>query len=153
MFLQILSLTLFLCLFLTVSAIFDISSKDVIPPAKRRSIVTYKCHVVVIMMISACPKWNEVTKRPRKIVSGVAIDGLTQATDDPEEHSEEMELPRSISMNKEFLEGMVDQWSANGTEAKNRCFKRMSVLSSNTKWSSIFVMDLVNTFVEWWPVH
>lgn len=137
----------------TVSAILGISTKKVIPPTETGSIVANKSHVVVVMVISTSPEGDKVASRPREVVARVTINGLEETAGDPEEHGKHMKLPITRAMKVVSFNEMVDEGTTNGTKTENRSFQRMGVFSSNTKGSSIFVMNLVNGLVKRRPVH
>lgn len=104
-------------------------------------------------MIGTCPERNEMTERPREIVSRVTVNSLEKTTHNPEKHSEKVKLPVTSTLEVIFLHSVVNKGTPDSTKTKNGSFQRMSVLCSNTKRSRIFMMNLVNLLIKRRPVH
>jgi len=90
-------------------------------------------------MLSARPKWNDVLERPGKVISGMGIDGLEKTEGDPNVDGDYMQV---------WLEPAVEKRPENSSRSEDHDFERMCVFRSETEGRGIFVMELVNMFVE-----
>ena len=73
------------------------------------------------MVIGSSPEWEDMSERPREIVSGVSIDCLTQSESDPEVDSEDVQI---------LPEETVKEGSRDGTLGKNKNFEWVGVFGS-----------------------
>lgn len=151
--LGLLLLETLLLLTLTISTVLLIGAKEVIPPAEGRCVVANEHLVMIIVMFSTSPERHPVVKGPREIITRMSINSLEKTKDNPHKHSSQMKIPLGAELKNKRRDSMVDKRTTHGTEAQDHSLDRMSVFSSDTKGSSVFVMNLVHLFVEWWPMH
>jgi hypothetical protein len=100
--------------------------------------------VVNIVMVGTSPDGEEMMKRPWELISGVRIDSLEKAENDPEVHGEDMKVASQPA---------EQDWGANSSESENHDFNRRGVLGSESEWSRVLMVDLVDVLVEEWLVH
>lgn len=132
-----------LCLHLGDNLV-GLGSEEVIPPSEGGSVVANELLVVNIVVVSSGPKWEEVVKRPWELVSGVSIDGLEEAEDDPDVHGYDVKVPSGSN---------PKDWDTDGSETKGHDLNWGGKLSGNTEWGGVLVMELVDTTVERSPVE
>lgn len=65
--------------------------------------------------------------------------GLEESEDDPSVHCDEMQI---------LGDGTIQNWRADSTHSQNHDFEWMRVLSRETKWCRVFVVQFVNVLVE-----
>lgn len=95
-------------------------------------------------MLCTCPERQEVMQAPGKFITAVSVNGLEQATHNPEVHCENMQVAS---------DGAPDDWGAHSTEAQDHDFDWRGVFSRHSEWRRILVVYLVNIFVQWTPVQ
>ena len=128
-----LSLTSFLC-----SLGSGLGVHDKIPPSEAARIVANESLVVSIVMISTGPEGEEVVQAPWELVTAVGIDSLEETEDNPEIHCQDMELASNQN---------PDDWSKDRAKTEYHDFNGRCVLSSQSEWSRVLVVDLVDTSV------
>ena len=111
---------------------------DIIPPSEAARIVANKSLVVSIVMISTGPEGEEVVQAPWELVTAVGIDGLEETEDNPEIHCQDMELASNQN---------PDDWSKDRAKTEYHDFNGRCVLSSQSEWSRVLMVDLVDTSV------
>jgi hypothetical protein len=77
--------------------------------------------VVVIVVIGSSPEWEDVSKRPREVVSRVSIDCLTESESDPEVNGEDVKI---------LSEEAVKEGTGDGTLGEDEDFEWVGVFSS-----------------------
>ena len=82
--------------------------------------------VVEIMVICTSPEWDELSKRPGKVIPRVGVDSLEQTQGDPNIYGENVEV---------LTEKTVEEWTRDGTLCEDEDFERVSVLGSLKKVS------------------
>lgn len=73
------------------------------------------------MVIGSSPEWEDVSERPREVVSRVSVDCLAQSESNPEVDGENVEI---------LSEETVKEGTRDGTLCKDKDFKRVGVLGS-----------------------
>jgi hypothetical protein len=69
----------------------------------------------------------------------MGVDGLEKAKGNPDIHREDVQI---------WPEPAVEQRSKDGSRSKNHNFQRVRVLCSKAKGRGIFVVELMDMFVE-----
>lgn len=100
--------------------------------------------MVNVVVLSSRPNWEEVVKRPWELVSRVRINSLKQTKSDPEVHSKDVKVTRDSAPNN---------WACNGSSSQNHDFDWRGVLSCETEWRRVLVVNLVYRAVERAPMH
>lgn len=95
-------------------------------------------------MLGTSPEWQEVVQTPWEFISAVSIDGLEEAEDDPDVHREDVK----VASGENPKDGHHD-----GAESENQHFNWRCVLSGETEWRRILVMNLVDVLVKGAPMH
>jgi hypothetical protein len=83
--------------------------------------------------------WLRQKKQDELTISGMGIDGLEKTEGDPNVDGDYMQV---------WLEPTVEKWPENSSRSEDHDFERMCVFRSETEGRGIFVMELVNMFVE-----
>lgn len=96
------------------------------------------------MVVSSSPEGKEVVKRPRKLISGVSVDSLEKAEDDPEIAGKDVEV---------VSECAPKDRRANGAETEDHNLNRGSVLGGETKGSRVEMVLLVDVLIERTVMH
>jgi hypothetical protein len=117
---------------------------DIVPPSKAARIVADKSLVVSIVMIGTSPEGHEIVQAPWKFVATVSIDSLEEAEDNPEIHGQDMELTSDQNPN---------DWNTDSAKAENHDFNGRCILGSQSEWSRVLMVDLVDVLVERAPVQ
>lgn len=99
--------------------------------------------MVRIVVLGASPEWQEVVQAEWQVVTTVRIDGLEKTKDDPDVHSEDVEVT---------TDGSPHNGYANRAETKDHNFDGRGVLGGHTEGCRVLVVNLVNMLVEWTPV-
>ena len=73
------------------------------------------------MVIGSGPEWEDMSERPREVVSRVSVDCLTQSESDPEVDGENVEI---------LSEEAVKEGSRDGTLGKDEDFEWVGVFGS-----------------------
>ena len=73
------------------------------------------------MVIGSSPEWEDMSERPREVVSRVSIDCLTESESDPEVDGEDMEI---------LSEKTVKEGARNGTLGEDKDFEWVGVFGS-----------------------
>lgn len=89
--------------------------------------MTYICesHMVEVMVLRTCPEWDDVSQRPREIVSGVRIHRLPQSQSDPSIHGNDVQVLREVA---------ISERSHQSTESQNNDFQRVCVFGGQSEW-------------------
>ena len=82
---------------------------------------------------------DSIQKHDGLTISGMGIDGLEKTEGDPNVDGDYMQV---------WLEPAVEKRPENSSRSEDHDFKRMCVFRSETERRGIFVMELVNMFVE-----
>jgi hypothetical protein len=93
----------------------------VVPPSERGTVAIREGHVVVIVVIGSSPEWEDVSERPREVVSRMSVNCLTESESDPKVDGEDMEI---------LSEKAVKEGTGDGTLGKDKDFKWVGVLGS-----------------------
>lgn len=117
---------------------------DIIPPSEAARIVADESLVVSVMMISTGPEGKEVVQTPWELVTAVGIDSLEETEDNPEIHCQDVELTSNQNPDDRYTGRAKTEYH----DFNGRC-----VLGSQSEWSRVLVVDLVNTSVKRAPVH
>lgn len=119
-------------------------SKAVIPPPERGSIVSNKLLVMHIVMIGARPEGEEVSQRPREVISRVRIDRLEETEHDPGVHGDDVEVSRHCA---------PQNGDTDGAEAEREDFDGRGEFSGHAEGRRVLVVQLVDGLVERGPVE
>jgi hypothetical protein len=95
-------------------------------------------------MISTGPEGEEVVQAPWELVTAVGINSLEETEDNPEIHRQDVEL----TSNQDPDDRYTDRAKTENHDFNGRC-----VLGSQSEWSRVLVVDLVDTSVKRAPVH
>jgi len=116
-----------------------LSIHNIVPPSEATRVVTNESLMVSIMVISAGPEWHEVVQAPREFVTAVRIDSLEEASNDPDVHSQDVQIAG---------EQNPQDWDTYRTRTEEHYFDWGSVFSSETERRRIRVVDLMDTLVN-----
>lgn len=100
--------------------------------------------MVNIVMLSTRPERQEVVQRPRELVAGVRIDSLEETADDPEVHSQDVQIAS---------DGTPYDRAEDRAGAEDHDFDGRGVLGGQTEGGGVVVVNLVDGAVERTPVH
>ena len=117
---------------------------DIIPPSEAARIVADEALVVSVVMISTGPEGEEVVQAPWELVTAVGIDSLEETEDNPEIHCQDVELTSNQNPDDRYK---------NRAKTENHDFNGRCVLGSQSEWSRVLVVDLVDIPVKRAPVH
>jgi hypothetical protein len=96
------------------------------------------------MMISTSPEGNEVVQTPWEVVATVSINGLEKTGGNPNIHGKNVEVAGSQT---------VENRNSDSSKTKDHGFDWRGIFSSKSEWCRVLVVNLVDAFVEWTPVH
>jgi hypothetical protein len=118
--------------------------EHVVPPSERASVVADEALVVDIVVLSAGPEGEEVVQAPRELVTGVGIDGLEQAEDDPDVDGEDVKI---------LGDGDPQNGRSYGSETKSHDFDGRGVFGGESEGRRVLVVNLVHVLVQRAPVE
>ena len=92
-----------------------------VPPSERGTVTICEGHVVVIVVIGSSPEGEDVSERPREVVSRVSVDCLAQSESNPEVDGENVQI---------LSEEAVKEGARNGTLGEDKDFEWVGVFGS-----------------------
>ena len=129
---------------LDIVVILVVGPHDVVAPTEGSRKIIHESHVVEIVVISTGPEGKDMLERPGEIVSAVSIDGLEETKDDPDVHSEDVEVASAKD---------VENRTSDRPSTEDEDFSWMGVLSSKAEGSRVLVMNFVDVLVHGTPVE
>lgn len=116
-----------------------LSVQEVVPPAEAGSVVANELLVVHIVVFGASPDGQEVSQAPGEVVAGVGIDGLEKTENNPDVHSEQVEIAR---------DGDPEDRATNGSKGEDHNLDRRGVLGGEAEGRGVGMVQLVNVLVQ-----
>ena len=110
-----------------------------VPPAEAGRIVADEALVVHIVVAGTGPERQDVAQAPGEVVAAMGVDGLEEAEDDPQVHSDEVELTRE----RDPEDGGTDDANAEEHDLDGR-----SILCGQAERSAVRVVKLVDGLVQ-----
>ena len=81
---------------------------------------------------------------PRKLVAAVRVDGLEQAESDPYVYRQDVQVAS---------DGAPEDGRTDGWDSEKHDFDRRSVLSGETEWCGVLVVNFVDVLIEGTPME
>jgi len=100
--------------------------------------------VVPVVVVGSSPERQEVSERPREVITRVRVDGLAETKSDPDVNSEDVKI---------LSEKTVEERTRDGTLSENEDFERVGVLCSKSDGRAKGVVLLVDVLVQRTPVE
>lgn len=95
--------------------------------------------MVEIVVVCATPERDDVLQGPREIVPAVRVNRLEKTEGDPDVDAEDVQIGP---------EEAVEQGSTDGAGAEDEDFERVGVFRCEAKGCGVFMVHLVDVFVE-----
>lgn len=92
-----------------------------------------------IMVIGTSPERQEVVQTPGELITRMGIDGLEEATDNPDVHGNDMQVLRQRA---------EDDGKSDSAESEDHGFERRGIFRGKTEWSAVLVVELVDHLVQ-----
>nr|POF13196.1 hypothetical protein CFP56_10344 [Quercus suber] len=131
-----------ICLLLLTSSLGGFGTalgvKAVVPPAERARVVADEFLMVRIVVIGAGPEGQEMVQTPRELVARMRVNGLEETQDDPDVHSQDVEV---------LGEGGPYDGATNGAGTEDHDFDRGCVFRREPERRGVLVVDLVDVLV------
>lgn len=92
-----------------------------------------------IVVVGTSPEWEEVVQAPGEFVTGVSIDCLEEAADNPEVHCHDVEI---------LEDGAEDDGNADSAESEDHGLDGGGIFSGKTERCAVLMVQLVNHLVQ-----